>query len=101
MYLVNGFKAKLIQYNRNNINSYYDDQDQQEVNIKIVPYNTDDSINFGTYTTPEATGYFIVPRKTDIKEGDQIVYKDKTYTILKVSEGWAFNRIENYIVAVK
>lgn len=101
MFLVNGIKAKLIQFNRNNVNSIYDDEDRQEITIKICPYNIDNDINFATYTTPEATGYFIAQRKYDVKEGDQIKFQDKTYTILRVMDGWQFNRIENYVLAVK
>ena len=101
MFLVNGIKATLVQFNRNNVNSIYDDEDQQETTIKICPYNVDDAVQFGTYCVPEATGYFITQRKYDVKEGDQIQYRNKTYTILKVMDCWQFNRIENYVLAVK
>jgi hypothetical protein len=53
------------------------------------------------YTVPEATGYFIVKRNTDIREGDQIVFRNKTYTVLKLSDNWIFNRVESIEVAVK
>lgn len=100
MFLTNGMKATLIQYNRNS-SQYYDDEDKQSQNIKVIPYNVDDAIRFGIYTVPEATGYFIVRRNTDIKEGDQIVWRDKTYTVLRVADSWIYNRIENLEVAVK
>ena len=101
MFLVNGFSANLIQYNRNSSDEYYDDEDQQTISIKVIPYNVDDAIRFGIYTVPEATGYFIVRRDTDIKEGDKIVWRDKTYTVLEVADDWIFNRVENLQVAVK
>ena len=44
MFLVNGMKATLIQYNRNNEDSIYDDEDQKTVTIKICPYNVDNDI---------------------------------------------------------
>lgn len=100
MFLTNGMKATLIQYNRNS-SQYYDDEDKQSQNIKVIPYNVDDAIRFGIYTVPEATGYFIVRRNTDIKEGDQIVWRNKTYTVLRVADSWIYNRIENLEVAVK
>lgn len=101
MFLVNGKKAKLIQYNRNGTSLAYDDEDKQEVNIKLIPYNADDSIRFGTYTVPEATGSFMVRRDVDIKEGDQIVIGEKTFTILKWSDKWIYNRIEYKVVWIK
>ena len=100
MFLTNGMKATLIQYNRNT-SSYYDDQDKQTINIKVIPYNADQSISFGNYSVPEATGYFILRRDTNVKEGDQLVFKGRTYTILKVMDNWLYNRIENIGVAVK
>lgn len=101
MFLVNGIKATLIQYNRNSVNSIYDDQDKQEKPIKLCPYDISDGIKFGLYTVPEATGYFQVPRNIDVLEGDQIVFNNETYTILKVQDNWIFNRVENKILAVK
>jgi hypothetical protein len=100
MFLTNGFKANLIQCNRNT-SEFYDDEDKQIIPIKVIPYDVDDAIRFGIYTVPEATGYFIVSRKTDIKEGDQIVFRDKTYTVLRVADNWIFNRVESLEVAVK
>lgn len=101
MFIVNGMKAKLIKFNRNNDNSIYDDEDTQKENIKVCPYNVDDAIRFGIYTVPEATGYFQVHRKLDIRNGDQIIFRNKNYTVLKVQESWIFNRVENKMVAVK
>ncbi len=101
MFLVNGLKAQLIQYNRNEDNSIYDDQNKALVNIKICPYDISNGLKFGIYTVPEATGYFQVGRKIDVHEGDQIVFENKTYTILKVQDNWIFNRVENKILAVK
>lgn len=101
MFLVNGLKATLIQYNRKNDDTIYDDQNNNEVPIKICPYDVDDAIKFDIYTVPEATGYFQVKRTIDVKEGDQIVFKNKTYTVLKVQESWIFNRVENKMLAVK
>lgn len=101
MFLTNGFSATLIQYNRNSIDSPYDDTDTQEVSIKLIPYNADDGIRFGTYTTPEASGCFMVRRELDVKEGDQVTWNNKTYTIQKVADKWIYNRIEYKMVYVK
>ena len=101
MFLVNGHKAKLIQFNRNGKSLAYDDEDKQSIDIKIIPYNVDDSINFGTYSVPEATGYFMIRRNIDVKEGDQIEYNNRIYTILKVAEKWIYNRIEYQMAFVK
>ena len=101
MFLVNGIKATLIQYNRNSSNSIYDDQDKQEKSIKLCPYDISDGVRFGLYTVPEAKGYFQVKRTVDVKEGDQIIFDNKTYTILNVQDNWLYNRVENKILAVK
>ena len=101
MFLVNGFAAKLVQYNRNGKSLAYDDEDIQKIDIKLIPYNVDDSVNFGTYTVPEATGSFMIRRNVDIKEGDQIEYNNRVYTILKVAEKWIYNRIEYKVAWVK
>lgn len=101
MFIVNGINAQLIQFNRNNKNSVYDDQDQQTVSIKVCPYDMSDAIKFGLYTVPEAKGYFQVKRNVDVEEGDQIVFNGKTYTVLNVQDNWLFNRVENKILAVK
>lgn len=101
MFLINGLTAQLVQYNRNNSNSIYDDQDQQTVSIKVCPYDISDGVRFGLYTVPEAKGYFQVKRTTDVKEGDQIIFQGKTYTVLNVQDNWLYNRVENKILAVK
>ena len=102
MFNVNGFKATLVQNNRTTSDlDYYDDQNKKEIEIKVCPYNVDQTIKFGEYTTPEATGYFITKRQYDVQEGDQLKFMNKTYTVLKVMDGWQFNRIENYVLAVR
>ena len=100
MFNVNGFKATLIQNNRGT-SQYYDDQDKQEVEIKVCPYNVDMSISYGTYTTPEATGYFITKANVDVREGDQLIIDDITFSILKVQDDWIWNKVANIILAVK
>lgn len=101
MFLTNGMKATLIQNNRSASNDPYDDQDKKQVDIVVAPYNVDQAVKFGEYTVPEATGYFIVKNNVDIKEGDQLIFNDITYSILKIQDNWIWNKIANYIVAVK
>ena len=101
MFLVNGMKATLRQFNRTDNDNPYDDLNYKETLIKCCPYNVDQTINFGVYTVPEATGYYQVPRWVDVKEGDQLIFNNKVHTILKVQDNWIFNRIENYIIAIK
>lgn len=101
MFLVNGKNATLIQYNRSEGNDIYDDEDIKTTQIVLCPYNQDFNVAFGKYTVPEAEGYFIIKRATDVKEGDQIEYDGRVYTILQVRDNWIFNRIESYSVAVK
>lgn len=101
MFLVNGHKAKLIQYNRNGRSLAYDDEDKTKIQIKLIPYNVDDTVSFGTYTVPEATGCFMVHRKVDVKEGDQIEYNNKIYTVIKLADKWIYNRIEYKVIFVK
>lgn len=100
MFNINGMKATLIQNNRNE-SSVYDDQDKTELEIKVCPYNADQSIKFGEYTIPEATGYFIVKGNTPVREGDQLIFNGTTYSILKVQDDWIWNKIANIILAVK
>lgn len=100
MFLVNGKKATLIKYNRQNT-GVWDDLYTEEEDIVLCPYNQDIRVSFGEYTIPEATGYFIVKNTTDIKEGDQINYNDKTYTIIEVKDNWLWNKIASYTIAVK
>ena len=101
MFLTNGMKATLIQNNRSNDNSPYDDRDKKSVDIVVCPYNVDQAVRFGVYTVPEAKGYFIVKNTVDVKEGDQLVFNDITYSILDVQDNWIWNKIANYIIAVK
>ena len=100
MFNVNGMNAILVQNNRNE-SSYYDDQDKQEINIKVCPYNVDQAVKFGIYTVPEATGYFIVKGNVPVKEGDQLKFMGNTYSILKVQDNWIWNKIANIVLAVK
>lgn len=100
MFNVNGMKAILIQNNRNE-SEYYDDQDKQQVNIKVCPYSSNQSISFGVDTVPEATGYFIVKSKVPVREGDQLIYDGETYSILKVKDNWIWNKRVNITIAVK
>lgn len=102
MFLTNGMKATLIQNNRSlDYNSPYDDQDKKSVDIVVCPYNVDQAVRFGVYTVPEAKGYFILKNTVDVKEGDQLVFNDITYSILDVQDNWIWNKIANYIIAVK
>lgn len=103
MFLTNGMSATLTKYNRGQeVNTgVWDDEYTTQENIIICPYNQDVRVAFGVYTIPEAEGYYIVKRATDIKEGDQITFNDKTYTVIRVKDNWLWNRIENYTVAVK
>lgn len=100
MYNVNGMSGVLIKNNRNT-SSVYDDQDKTEVDIVVCPYNVDQSVNFGMYTVPEATGYYILKNCVDVKEGDQIRFNGRLYSILKVQDNWIWNKIANFTVAVK
>lgn len=100
MFNVNGMPATLIQNNRNE-SKYYDDQDKQEVDIVVCPYNADMSTKFGEYTTKQAKGYFIVKAGTPVKEGDQIVFEDTTFSVIDMKDEWIWNKIANIILAVK
>lgn len=109
MFLINGQKAKLIQCNRTDDDNVFDDQNNKTIIIKVCPYNIDQGIKYGIYTVPNATGYYQVPRNTDVREGDQIIFignknvefQNKIHTVLKVQDNWIFNRVENLILAVK
>ena len=100
MFNMNGFKATLIQNNRNE-SSVYDDQDKQEIEIKVCPYNVDESVSFGEYTTAQATGYFIVKSNVDVREGDEIVINNRTFSIIDLKDNWIWNKVANIILAVK
>lgn len=82
-------------------NGIYDDETTKEINIKLCPYDIKDAIRFGIYSVPEATGYFQVKKNLDCKEGDQVIFQDKTYTILRVDDCYLFNKVENKIIQVK
>ena len=101
MYNVNGMDAKLIQYNRTEENSIYDDKNSREIDIVVCPYNVDMAERVGIYTVPEATGYFIIKNKVDVREGDQLVFKGDTFTILEVKDNWIWNKLANISIAVK
>lgn len=102
MYNVNGKVATLVQFNRTNDDeNIYDDQDTKELDIVVCPYNVDQAVRFGIYTIPEATGYFIIKSKVDVREGDQLIFNDEKYTILKVQDNWIWNKIANISIAVK
>lgn len=102
MFNVNGFQATLVQNNRTTTqNDYYDDQNKNEINIKVCPYNVDQAVRFGEYTVPEATGYFIAKAGVDIEEGDELIIAGHTYSILKVQDDWIWNKVANLILAVK
>lgn len=100
MFNVNGMKATLIQNNRGE-SSVYDDQDKREISIKVCPYNVDQAVRFGVYTTPEAKGYFIVKSKVDVREGDEVILKDRKYVVLEVQDNWIWNKLANIGVLVK
>lgn len=113
MFLVNGQKAILRQFNRNENNDIFDDQNYKEITIKCCPFDIEQGVRFGIYTVPEAKGYYQVPRHVDVLEGDQIIFignkkinndetfKGQIHTILDVQDNWIFNRVENKILAVK
>lgn len=100
MYITNGIPATLIQNNRGS-SKYYDDQDKTNVDVVVCPYNVDQDVRFGIYTVPEATGYYILKNCVDVKEGDQLVFNGRTYSILRVKDNWLWNKIANFTVAVK
>lgn len=100
MFNMNGMSATLVKNNRN-VSQYYDDQDKQTQKIKLCPFNTDQTVKFGMYTVPEATGYFILRNCIDVREGDQIIFNGRTYSILHVKDNWIWNKLVNYTVAVK
>lgn len=103
MFITNGLSATLIKFNRGQeVNTgVWDDEYTSTEDIVICPYNQDNSINFGTYSVPEAKGYYIVKNTVDVKEGDQIVFNGDTYTIIDVKDNWIWNKIANYTIAVK
>lgn len=101
MFNVNGMKAVLIQNNRNDNESYYDDQDKQEVNIKVCPYNVDEVVKFGIITVPEAKRYFIVKGNTPVRKGDQIRFQNKLFSVITTEDAWIWNKVANIVLGVK
>ena len=101
MYNVNGMNAKLIQFNRTDSDSIYDDKNMQEVDIVVCPFNVDMAERVGIYTIPEAKGYFIIKNNVDVREGDQIQFKGDTFTIIQVNDNWIWNKLANINIAVK
>lgn len=101
MTLANGKKAILRRLNRDDDNEIYDDEVFKDMPIKIVPYKIDDTIKLGISSYPEATGFFQIDRRIDVLEGDQVIFRNKKYTILKLADVWLFGRIENKIAYVK
>lgn len=102
MFNVNGIPAVLIQNNRDtSINAYYDDQDKQEVDIVVCPYNADMSVRFGENTVAEAKGYFIVKADTPVKVGDELIIGEETFSIIDVKDDWIWNKVANITLAVK
>ena len=100
MFNVNGLPAVLVKNNRNT-SSVYDDQDKQQEDIVCCPYNVDQAVKFGIYTIPEATGYFIIKGNVDVREGDQLIFNNREYSILKVQDNWIWNKVANISIAVK
>jgi hypothetical protein len=102
MYLFNPKKAQLIKKNRSTEEFVYDDEDVSEpITIDVIPYNVDQALQYGIYTVPEATGYFIVRSKLDIREGDMIIFQGRQYSVLHIRDNWVFNKVENIEVAIK
>ena len=101
MYNVNGMSAKLIQFNRTDSDSIYDDKNMQEVDIVVCPFNVDMAERVGIYTIPKAKGYFIIKNNVDVREGDQIQFKGDTFTIIQVNDNWIWNKLANINIAVK
>jgi len=101
MFLVNGMKAKLVQRNRNGKSLAYDDEDMKTIDISVIPYNVDDEVSFGTYTEPNAVGSFMIRRNVDIKEGDEIIWNNRTYSVVRLADKWIYNRIEYKVAHVK
>ena len=88
MYITNGLNATLVKYNRGleENTGVWDDEYTKEESIVLCPYNQDVSVGFGIYSVPEAKGYFIVKNDVDVKEGDQVIFNNETYTIIDVKD---------------
>lgn len=112
MFLVNGQKAILRQFNRCPDTNPFDDQNVRDRPIKVCPYDVDQAIKFEIYTHPEATGYYQVDGTVDVRQGDQIIlygddrvdditFEGEAHTVLEVKDSWLFNRVENKVLVVK
>lgn len=101
MYLMNPKKAQLIRKNRRTGYVYDDEDILAPIKIDVIPYNINQSISYGIDTDPQASGYFIVRWFTDIKEGDQIIYEGRKYSVMTVKDNWIFNKVESIEVMVK
>lgn len=102
MFNVNGFNATLVQNNRHtDEDMYYDDQDKQEITIKVCPYEGNQAIKFGIDTEPEAKGYFITKAGTDVEVGDELIIDNHRYSILDVQDQWIWNKVANIVLAIK
>ena len=101
MMLANGKKATLRMFNRDEYDEIYDDELFKDKPIKVVPYKADDLINFDISTCSEATGFFQIDRRIYVQSGDQIIFNNKKYTVLKLEDSWLFGRVENKIAYVK
>ena len=100
MFLTNGLNAILVQRNRGT-DSFYDDEDTRQKKIKVCPYNHDQVVRFGIDTTDVGKGYFIVKADTPVREGDQLIFRGKEYSILEVHDCWLWNKVANIILVVK
>lgn len=101
MVLTNLMKATLYQYNRKDDDNPYDDMNVREKKVRVCPYSVDVRQNFGIYSHPEATGYYIVKDCVDIRIGDQLEFGGQRFTILEVKDNWIWNKIANITIAVK
>lgn len=102
MFNVNGFNATLVQNNRHTTaDDYYDDQDKQEINIKVCPYEGNQAISFGEDTEPQAKGYFITKAGVDVEAGDELIIDNHRYSIIDVQDEWIWNKVANIVMAIK
>ena len=75
---------------------------QKEENTMIANWVTELEKHDKTVSKENVEYY----RWVDVREGDQIILQGKysngiVHTVLKVQDEWIFNRVENYIIAVK
>ena len=100
MVLTNLMDGFLYQYNRES-DDVYDDNVESIIPIKLCPYNQDLKVNFGVYTNPEATGYFIVKGNVDVRIGDVVEFRGERHTVLEIKDNWIFNKIVNITILIK